>query len=352
MNDITLMRESDLDAPTLTTAVRHSARAALMAEIGRSTTVRGRLRSRLPSRKAGSRIGAGITVAAAAWTAVVVIAAPDPAGTPASSVTLVDFDTPTFPLSLDPVPDGLRPAFSGDGSGSSVADYRDAAGENGFIIYVGDHAAGPPDEGAPDYRLESAEDVTVDGHDAELVRYSRTWCTGDDGQDCARRSFAALTWERADDVWVRILGDGRYRSPDRLLAVAESLVDRPQPATLRMGLAPAGWSVQFFKMGRVLGLVNDEYEQQTLTVQIPLPEDVVPPEELRDQLMSPVGPLIPVTVHDRPAHLVLLDSGYLDQRIWFMQAQFADGTTFELQVPEAFTQEQVVEMAEQVTHNP
>ena len=68
--------------------------------------------------------------------------------------------------------------------------------------------------------------------------------------------------------------------------------------------------------------------------------------------MSPVGPVIPVTVHDRPAHLVQQDSGYLDQRIWFLQAEFADGTTFQLQAPDAFTQQQVVEMAEQVTFHP
>ena len=141
-------------------------------------------------------------------------------------------------------------------------------------------------------------------------------------------------------------------SVDRLLAVADSIVDRPQPATLRMGLAPAGWSVEFFKMGRVLTLVNDSYEQQTLTVHIPLPEDVLPPDELLDQLMGPIGPVIPVTVQGRPAYLVRLDAGYLDQEMWFLQAQFADGTTFTLQAPEAFTQEQVVEMADQVTYNP
>ena len=42
----------------------------------------------------------------------------------------------------------------------------------------------------------------------------------------------------------------------------------------------------------------------------------------------------------------------LDEKIWFLQAQFEDGTVYELQVPDAFTQEQVVEMAQQVTYNP
>jgi hypothetical protein len=102
-----------------------------------------------------------------------------------------------------------------------------------------------------------------------------------------------------------------------------------------VGLAPAGWSVQFFKMGRILTLVNDSYEQQTLAVNIPLSEDVVPPEQFPTGLMGPVGPVIPVTVNDRPAHLIALDAGYLDQRIWFLQAQFEDGTVYELQVPGA-----------------
>jgi hypothetical protein len=353
MNDLTLLRDAGPDAPPLAPAALRTARAALLEEIERSGTVRGRLRGRVPRRRTALRIGAGVTVAAVAWTAAVVIAAPDELGPPPGSVTLVDFDTPTFPLSLDPVPDGLTPAFDGTGAGSSIADYRDAAGENGFTVYVSDEKPdGSPDDGAPGYRLGEVDGVSIDGRDAELVQYSRTWCTDDAGVDCPRRSFAQLTWQRVDDTWVRLLGDGRYRSAERLLAVAESIVDRPQPATLRMGLAPAGWSVQFFKMGRVLTLVNDAYEQQTLTVQIPLPEDVVPPEELLSRLMGPVGPLIPVTVHGRPAQLVLLDSGYLDQQIWYLQAQFADGTTFTIQAPEAFTREQVVQMAEQVTHNP
>jgi hypothetical protein len=217
---------------------------------------------------------------------------------------------------------------------------------------VGDGFEGSPDEGVPSYQLVGDREVTVDGRDAELVQFTRDWCYDDAMQDCGTRAFSQLTWERSDDVWVRILADGAYRSPDRLVALAESLVDRPQPATLSVGLAPAGWSVQFFKMGRILTLVNDSYEQQTLSVNLPLPEDVVPPEDLLGQLMGPVGPVIPVTVHDRPAHLVLLDSGYLDQRIWFLQAQFEDGTVYELQVPDAFTQEQVVQFAEQVTYNP
>jgi hypothetical protein len=349
MNDITLLREAGPEAPPLSHSVRQTARAALLTEIEASPA--GRRRLRLPSRKARWRIGLAVTTAAAAWTAAVVVGAPDEPGPLPGSVTLVTFEMPTFPLSLDPVPEGLTPAFDGDGEGSSIADYRDAAGENGFTIYVGDEKSAGPDEGAPGYELGEVDEVSVEGSDAELVHYSRTWCTDGAGLDCGRRAFAELMWERTDGMWVRILGDGEYRSADRLVAVAESLVDRPQPATLRVGLAPAGWSVLSFKMGRVLTLVNDAHEQQTLTVHIPLPADVIPAEDLLSQLMGPVGPVIPVTVNDRPAQLVRIDAGGPDTG-WYLQAQFPDGTTFVVQAPAAFTQDDVLAFAAQVTYAP
>ena len=55
MNDITLLREAGPERPA---AARppcgHAARAALLDEIDRSATARGRFRARLPSRKAGA----------------------------------------------------------------------------------------------------------------------------------------------------------------------------------------------------------------------------------------------------------------------------------------------------------
>jgi hypothetical protein len=351
MNDITLLREAGPEAPALSTTVRQTARVALLEEIERTGTVRGRVRARLPRRRTALRIGAGLTAAAVAWTAAVVMAAPDELGPPPGSVRLVDFETPTFPLSLDPVPEGLRPSFDGSAEGSFFADYRDTSGKNGFSLSV--HEEEPDLEALnASFAMTEIAEVRVAGQDAQLTRGTHDVPCDDGLSSCGSRSFTQLAWEHRDDMWLLLEGDGRYRSAERLLSVAESVVDRPQPATLRMGLAPAGWSVQFFKMGRVLTLVNDAHDQQTLTVHIPLPEDAVPPGQLLNQLMAPVGPVIPVTVHDRPAHLVRLDSGYLDQEIWYLQAQFEDGTTFVLQVPEAFTQEQVVEMAEQVTYNP
>jgi hypothetical protein len=350
MNELTVLREAGPEAPALSPTARATARAALLDEIATSRTVRSRVRGRLPSRRVVVRVGAAVVAIAAAWTTAAV-ATPDGPGRPAASVTLVDFRMPTFPLSLDPVPDGLRPAFDGDGSGSSIADYENATQTDGFSLSIRDDEPELGEEGAPRYRAIGTADVTVDGRDAELVRYSREWCTGNAGEACEQRSFTQLSWERRNDQWVTVLAHGRYRATARVLAIATSLVDRPQPAALDVGLAPAGWSVQFFKMGRVLTLVDDADEQQTLTVQVPLPEDVVPADRLLGQVAA-VGPLVPVIVHGRPAQLVLCDAGYRDERIWFLQAQFPDGTTFQLQVPDAFTQQQVVEFAEQVTHRP
>jgi hypothetical protein len=341
MDELTLVREAGPEAPAFTPAARQAARAALLAEIDRPA---GRPRVRRPRRRTVVRLGAGLVAVAAAWTTAVLVA-PETPGTPTAGVTLVGFHVPTFPLSLDPVPDGLRPAFDGDGSGSSIASYDDAAEQNGFAVSVAEDRPGSPDEGAPGYRSEGRSEVTVSGEEGQLARYSRTWCAGDSGgSGCGRRSFTVLTWERAGDQWVRVTAYGRYGTDQRVLDIARSLVDRPQPATLQVGLAPAGWSVQSFKMGRVLTLVDDADGQQTLTIHLPLPEDVVPADLVRARLEGPVGPLVPVTVHGRPAQLVRVTAG------WYLQAQFADGTTFVVQAPGAFAEQQVLEFAEQVTH--
>jgi hypothetical protein len=357
MNDITLLREAGPDAPRLTTATLHSARAALLDEIEGSAKAR---RFRVPSRKVSWRIGLAVTTAAAAWAAAVVIAAPDPVGPPPGSVRLVEFHVPTFPLSLDPAPEGLRPAFDGDGDGANIASYDDATEENGFTLYVGEDEpeGNGPDDGAPGYQQLDVDEVAVGDADAEAMTYVRDWCVEDTDQGCAKiepRRFAWLSWERKDDQWVSILGHGDYAGTEQLRTVARSLVDRPQPATLDIGLAPDGWSVQFYKMGRVLTLVNDAYEAQDLTVHIPLPEDVIPADQVRESIMGPIGPQLDVTVHGRPAQLVRVDVGYVVDghryEGWHLQAQFEDGTTFVVQAPEAFTEEQVLELAESVTHN-
>jgi hypothetical protein len=345
VNDVLLLREAGPEAAPLSPAARSAARAALMTEIARGPW-RAPHRLWRPSRAARRRIGVGIAVLAAAYTGAVIVAAPDQPSAPPDSVTLVHFTTPTFPLSLDPAPAGLRPAFDGTGNGSLIADYRDASADHGFTLSVHHDEPDRSEEGAPGYRSEGSDVVTVAGRRAELSRYSRQWCTGDSALDCPRRSFAVLTWKRHADQWVVIRGDGRYDSPAQLLGVAASLVDRPQPATLSVGLAPAGWSVQGFKMGRVLTLVDHDHEQQTMSIHLPLPAEVLPADKVATSIEAPKGPMRPVTVNGRPAQLVPTANG------WFLQAQFPDGRTFVVQAPASFTEADMLAVAEQVRHNP
>ena len=114
-------------------------------------------------------------------------------------------------------------------------------------------------------------------------------------------------------------------------------------------LAPAGWSVQAYKDDRILTLVDNAYEQQSLNVY--LPEQALSADQVRGELMGPVGPMIPVIVNERPAQLVQVDTGPIDAG-WFLQAQFADGRTFVVQAPAAFTQEEVLAFAAEVTYTP
>jgi hypothetical protein len=342
MNDIPLLREAGPEAPALTTAARQTARVALLDEIERSRTVRGRVRARLPRRRTALRIGAGVTVAATAWTAAVVIAAPDgPLGPPPGSVRLVASEPAVFPLSLEPAPDGLPPIFDAD-MGGLRAIYRTADEAHAVMITVSD------DEPAFGDEVDRTAVPVGDG-EGDIVMTVSNIC---DEYDCALTGEIRLVQERRAGQWVTIDGRGRYDDPDRLVAVAEDLVDRPQPVPLQINLAPAGWSVLAYKDDRILTLVNDAHEQQDLTVFLPEPNVFVPAEELLGELMGPIGPVIPATVHGRPAHLVRVQTDYLNQEGWYLQAQFPDGTTFVVLAPEAFTRDQVLEMAEQVTYNP
>jgi len=271
----------------------------------------------------------------------VLVAAPDGPGPPAPSVPLVAFAPPTFPFTLAPAPAGLPPSFSADPGDVLHAGYGSPDGDRVSLTVT-------PEE--PELEDTSdEEDVTVRGRDAELVTENVVWGTRDGGSEV--RPQAALVVEWSGDRWLKITGGGRYDDRDRLLAVARTLVERPQRVPLQVHLAPAGWSLLAYKEDRILTLVNDAYEQQTVNVY--LEDQPVPADRLLHELMGPpIAPVIDVQVNGRPAQLVRLDAGTPLDNGWFLQAQFADGTTFVVQAPEAFTQEQVLAFAEQVTHNP
>ncbi|MGY1807558.1 hypothetical protein ACI8AF_09310 [Blastococcus sp. SYSU D00669] len=329
MNELTLLREAGPEAPPLTPAARAAARAALLDEIAGHAPARRR-------RRTAVRAGLALAAVAAAWTTAVVVAAPDELGPPPGSVALVAFEPPAFPFALDPAPAGLAPSFSADPGDVRIAVYRSPDESQGVTLRV------TPDE--PDLGDTSAErEVTVGGRDAEVLTEEVVHGDG----DVREREVVLVEWD--DDRWVEISGRGRYGDRDELMDVAAALVERPQPVPLQVHLAPAGWSVLAYKDDRVLTLVNDAHEQQTVTVF--LPEEAIPAERLLDELMGPVGPVVDVAVGGRPAQLVRIGGGPLEAG-WYLQAQFGDGTTFVVQAPEAFTREQVLQFAAQVTWTP
>lgn len=338
MNDLALLRDAAPETAAPSTAALLRARAALLAEIAAEGRPRAR-RFRAPSRKAGLRIGVGLTALAAAWSAAVVIAAPDDhAGPPPGSVSLVGFHPPTFPLSLEPAPAGLSPSFSEDPGHVLHAGWSSADGADVVSLRV------TPDE--PDLVQPSDEHgVTVRGRDGVLATEHTPYA-----EDKVQVS-AALVVEWHDDEWIELTGEGRYAGRQALLAVARTIVDRPQPVPLQVHLAPAGWSVLAYKDDRILTLVDDDYDRLSLNVY--LPDRPTPADRLLTELEGPpVAPVLDVPVNGRPAQLVRLQARDAADNGWFLQAQFPNGRTFVVQAPAAFTKAQVLAFAAQVTYTP
>ena len=137
---------------------------------------------------------------------------------------------------------------------ASIADYRRRHRENGFTIYVSDDEPSDPDEGAHGCRSGAADEVSIDGRDAATSVSGSCTCvrTTTRAWSAAAARFASLTWARRRPVGVS-LGQRARSIRRQTLARRRPPITRPTVRTARAlerRLAPAGWSVQFFKMGR------------------------------------------------------------------------------------------------------
>jgi hypothetical protein len=287
---------------------------------------------------------------------------------------LVAAERVTFPLSLDPVPEGLTPTFSRFGGHTPFgeepvgyrADYRSADGA-GFTLWIS-----PVDprqiEGAEDprtapdtYRIAESGTVTVGTVEAEFHRgdYVEPHCTT--GRSTPQQtaepagvctdSFADLVWQRPDGLWVHIRGEDAYSGPAAVVAVAESLVDRPQPAALQLGVAPAGWSVTGYDNSQSITVSSDADPDQWLHVWLMerwRPESV---EHAFDG-MDLKSPVTTVTLNGQPARMAVAGGGPWPDDFWYLAGHLGDGVSFELQMPATFTAEQVFALASQVTYTP
>jgi hypothetical protein len=95
--------------------------------------------------------------------------------------------------------------------------------------------------------------------------------------------MCGLDWERAPGPWVTITAQGQYAERDVVTALAGALVDGPQAMPVQLHLAPAGYSLDFFKDdGRTVRLWDDADPARGLTVRLPFPDEVAPVEQLPD----------------------------------------------------------------------
>lgn len=367
-------------------------------------------RRRRPGRRAVVRAGAGLLVLAAAWTTAVVVdgtagdrppaAGPGPSSGPSSDpsrpsseapldppggLTLVAAEAVTFPYSLDPAPEGLTPVLVRTGglesSGRvdpvvSRAWYR-SADDPGFSFTVSPRDPRVPPPGAfeaPPYSEEEVDErgaVTVAGVPADFVR--ATFATPDcryvpatptqeeePAQVCAD-AYAELYYQRPDGLWVGVVGEGdRYGDVAALVAVAESIVDEPQPVALQFGLAPDGWQVSSYESLANLTLVSAA-DPTSLSdrVGLSLLERWRGYDTVGDVLqgMTDGNPVEDVVVNGRPAALVSVPDAFADpgsgRRTWYLSAQFPDGgPLFLFQAPDTLSRDDVLAMAEGVTYTP
>jgi hypothetical protein len=349
-----------------------------------------RPRRRHLGRRALVRTGVAVLSVAAAGATALVIASPD--GTPTddeivattedtapstSGITLVAAERATFPLSLDPSPQGLTRTLSRSGGPTPAgvrpvvftAEYRAADG-TGFTIWTSTEDPReewqyefqqPQDDYGPDDVTETGT-VPVGGAAADLVRgrYDQPVCRfatstptqTDEPATVCTNSFADLVWERRDGQWVWIRGEDEYAETSALVAAAESLVDRPVPVDLQVGLAPAGWSVTSYADDEYVAVVSDEDPDERVTVALQRAWRGYTPANALDYVNG-LGPVTDVTVDGRTARIGRVEHSWSEaHEQWWLAGQFADGTLFLLTAPSEFTEDDVLAMAEQVTYTP
>jgi hypothetical protein len=307
-------------------------------------------RRRRPARRTVLRMSAAVLAVAAAWTTAVVVAPSErPSGeiaapsesplAPDGGIQLVAAEQVAFPLSLEPAPEGLTPSFSRAGGMPPyeeqplvyTADYFDATTGDRLLINIFPEDPRTLADFGSSMESDAAGTATVHGAPAELRRGN---------------GVTDIIWERPDGRWVRILGEGAYEENTALVAAAESLVDRPQTTNLQVALAPAGWSVSGYEDSHSLDLTNDADPEQMLRVSVYEPGPDTTIDTFRD------FPAEPVTIQGRPGLVMVADGDVGQPDYWYTAGQLPEGQFFLLLAPLALTQEQVLQVADQVTYTP
>jgi hypothetical protein len=311
----------------------------------RSAGTAPRMRRR-PGRRTMLRAGTAVLVIAAAWLTAVVVTpsehAPAPSHAPAQTggIALVAGEEATFPLTLDPAPEGLTPEFSRAGG---VPYYGDQP-----VVFTADYMSPDGDRILLTLFPEDPRDLGGDRWVGDGPPTGTATVAATKAEVWNGKGYVSLLWERPDGRWIGLLGEGTYAKTAALVAVGNSVVDRPQPIGLRFGLAPAGWSIGGYEENRSLDLVSDTAPDQLLRVSVYTPG----PGSTIDTLNAGntfAGPVETVTFQGQPGRLALMkgDAGYPDY--WRAVGQLPGGKIFLLLAPENLTQEQVTQIADQIT---
>jgi hypothetical protein len=281
------------------------------------------------------RAAPALVAAAAVLVGVAVVRGGDPAVP--GPIELVEYSVPAFPLTFDSVPAGLTgpslsldPSFERVGPGTAHAGWTDPADP---ATAVGIEVAA--DE--PGTVGDDIGDATIDGEDATVYRREVTG---------AGPSFSVV-WERQDDQWVRVSGEGRFASEKAVVQLARRVVERATVVPLQLSLAPRGWVLVAYKEDRIVTLADPTGDPATdataRTLTVYLPEPPSDPADLPRQTGATGGRMYDVTVHGQPGYLLPTAEG------WIVQAATTDGTVFVLQAPGDFSRGQVVEVADGVS---
>jgi hypothetical protein len=316
----------------------------------RSAGTAPRMRRR-PGRRTMLRAGTAVMAIVAAWLTAVVVTPSDrdtthdapPGATPRGGISLVAGEEVTFPLTLSPAPEGLTPEFSRAGG---VPYYGDQP-----VVFTADYMSPDGDRVLLTLFPEDPRDLgddrwVVDGPPTGTAAVAATKAEVWNG-----KGYVSLLWKRPDGRWIGLLGEGTYAKTAALVAVGNSVVDRPQPIGLRFGLAPAGWSVGGYEENRSLDLVSDTAPDQLLRVSVYTPG----PGTTIDTLIEGntfAGPVETVTFQGQPGRLAPKKGDVGQPDYWFAVGQLPGGRIFLLLAPETLTREQVTQIADQITSTP
>jgi hypothetical protein len=299
-----------------------------------------------------------------------------PLEAPPGGLALAATSNVSFPYSLEPEPAGLTPVLSYLGpltlfgySNPAVWTARyEAANDPGFTFRVSpsDPRILPPgaEENLNAQTTEST--VQVGGVQGDLILgdYDTPSCgyapsapeQTDTPKELCADSFAQLTWQRQDGMWLQVWGEDDWSTATAVVSVAESIVDRPQPVPLQIYLAPAGWSVSSYEDNTSLTLTSDSGPSIDNRISV----------SVQDRWRGYTAPNVggaaqgnaveQVTVNGQPAELTSVLTGSsespADARMWILEYALPNGLIVYFTAPDIVTHDQVLQIAAQVTYTP